>query len=67
MYPPGNPNGNKGRIAAATGRNAGELARRRMRRSISGGSSNGRARASIRAAAAADVAKTRSNRFSFIV
>ena len=66
MYPPGRPSGNIGRIAAATGRSLGELAARRIRLSIAGGLSNGSARASKTAAAAADVAKNRSTRFSFM-
>ena len=66
MYPPGRPIGNSGRIAALTGRNAADWAARRTRRSTVGGWSNRRTRASKMAAAAADVAKTRSTRFSFI-
>ena len=66
MYPPGNPIGNSGRIAVATGRSLGDWAARRIPRSIAGGSSNGNKRASSAAAAAADVAKSRSTRFSFI-
>ena len=66
MYPPGRPIGNSGRIAALTGRSAADWAARRTRRSIAVGSSNSRTRASKIAAAAADVAKTRSTRFSFI-
>jgi len=42
------------------------LAARRIRLSIAGGLSNGSARASKTAAAAADVAKNRSTRFSFM-